>query len=121
MQIVLFAALMCYAFISGRELTNGQLWYISFIVLIVCCMIGVFWFLALRKMSVEDKKMVLVAFHISFREFLISIVIFFICDLLLGFMTNAFSEVMLIALMFAYPMIRVALTKPVLEKVYKVK
>lgn len=120
-QIVLFATFLCYAIISERELTNGTLWKISIIVLIICCIIGICWFLTFRKVRVEDKKMILAAFYISFREFLISIMLFFAGDLLLAFMNNAFSGVMLIALMFAYPVIRVTMTKPVLEKVYNVK
>lgn len=119
-QIVIFAVFMGYSIINNREFTNGTLWSIAVVVLIMCCIIGVCWFLTLRKVRVEDKKMVLVALYISFREFWISIVLFFAGGLLLSFMTNAFSGVMLIALMFSYPVIRVSLTKPVLKDVYKV-
>lgn len=121
LQAVIFAAFIVYSIINNREVTNGTLWRSSVIVLIVCCAIWVSWFLTFRKVRAEDQRMVLVAFFISFREFLISIVLFFAGDLLLGVMNNAFSGVMLIALMFAYPVIRIVLTKPVLANVYKVK
>lgn len=123
-QIVLFVTFLCYTIISERELTNGTLWKISIIVLIICCIIGVCWFLVFRKVRIEDKKMILVAFYISFREFLFSTVLFFAGDLLLGAIASilpAFSVVMLISLMFAYPVIRVTMTKPVLAKIYNVK
>lgn len=124
LQIVIFAFIICYAIIGGRDITNGTAWHIAVIILIVGCIIWLCWVLAFRKIRAEDKKMVVVVFYIAFREYWISMILFIAGELLLSAIASilpAFSIVMLIALMFVYPVIRVSLTKPVLEKIYKVK
>lgn len=123
-QIVIFAFIIWYAIIGGRDITNGTAWRIAVIILAVGCVIWLSWFLAIKKVRTEDKKMVIVALYVSFREYWISMIFFIIGELLLSMIASilpAFSVVMLIALMFAYPVIRVTMTKPVLKNVYKVK
>lgn len=124
LQIVIFAFIIWYAVIGGRDITNGTAWFIDVIILIIGCIIWLCWLLAFRKVHTEDKNMIVSAFYISIHEYWISMVLFILGELLLSAIASilpAFSVVMLIAFMFAYPVVRVTMTKSVLEKIYNVK
>lgn len=121
-QIIIFAVFLWYTIVSKRSWSNGALWGLSTVVLIICCLIWLYWFLILKMIREEDKKTVAVVVYISFREFWAGIICFLIADLLV-FITSSvvFLGLIFTTFVFVYPTFRYVQSKHILQNVYKVK
>lgn len=122
LQMVILGIFIWWAMVNKRKISNGDLWNISIIVLVLCGVMWAWWIFSFKKIRHEDRPMILTTIYISFREFWVSFALFGIADALMSLCSSVtVLGLILIALIFVYPAVRFRQTKRILAKVFHIK